>query len=87
MLRKSALADSLLERMCQWPTGMPPDAAGHRMMNVFLDEIRGAPIAPLHLTMPRHPRLLAMAATIAHNPADETDLDAWAHHWAGRAAA
>jgi methylphosphotriester-DNA--protein-cysteine methyltransferase len=28
--------------------------------------------------MPTHPRLQAMAAAIAQDPADETDLDAWA---------
>lgn len=86
VLRKSALADSLLERMCQWPSGMPPDAAARRVMQVFLDEMRAAPIDPLHLTMPRHPRLLTMAATIAAHPADDTDLDAWARQlgWSRR---
>ncbi|MRW92950.1 helix-turn-helix domain-containing protein [Duganella sp. FT80W] len=77
-LRMSPLAESLLQRMCAWPTGMPPDAAALRVMNVFLDEMRAAEPDPLHLTMPRHPRLLAMAAAIAEDPADETDLDAWA---------
>ncbi len=77
-LRMSPLAESLLQRMVAWPHGTPPDAAALRVMNVFLDEMRAAEPDPLHLTMPRHPRLLAMAATIAENPADETDLDAWA---------
>jgi AraC-like DNA-binding protein len=85
-LRVSPLAVSLLERMCRWPDGTPPDAAGLRLMNVFLDEMRAAPPDPLHLTMPRHPRLLAMAAAIAEDPADETDLDAWANQlgWSRR---
>jgi AraC-like DNA-binding protein len=78
VLRMSPLADSLLERMYRWPGGMPADAAGWRLMNVFLDEMRAAEEDPLHLTMPRQPRLLAMAAAIAENPADETDLDDWA---------
>jgi AraC-like DNA-binding protein len=77
VLRMSPLAQSLLERMCTWPDGAPTDEAGRRLMTVFLDEIRNAEPEPLHLTMPRHPRLLKMAATIAENPADETDLDAW----------
>lgn len=78
VLRMSPLAVSLLERMCRWPDGTPTDAAGVRLMHVFLDEVSAAEPDPLHLTMPRHPRLLAMAAAIAEDPADETDLDAWA---------
>lgn len=78
VLRMSPLAQSLLERMCTWPDGMPSDEAGRRLMNVFLDEMRNAEPEPLHLVMPTHPRLQAMAAAIAQDPADETDLDAWA---------
>ncbi|TFW18122.1 AraC family transcriptional regulator [Duganella callida] len=78
VLTVSDLARSLLERMCRWPEGTPTDAAGRRLMNVFLDEMRAADADPLHLTMPRHPRLAAMAAAIAEDPADDTDLDAWA---------
>ncbi|WP_332854164.1 helix-turn-helix domain-containing protein [Duganella sp. S19_KUP01_CR8] len=78
VMRMSALAASLLERMVAWPGGMPADAAGRRLMTVFLDEVRAADEEPLHLTMPSHPRLQAMAAAIADNPADETDLDQWA---------
>jgi AraC-like DNA-binding protein len=78
VLPMSPLAVSLLARMCGWPMGTPTDAAERRLMDVFLDEMRRARPAPLHLTMPRHPRLAAMAAAIAADPADETDLDAWA---------
>ncbi|MCU6500012.1 AraC family transcriptional regulator [Rugamonas sp. A1-17] len=78
VMRMSPLAVSLLERMCAWPRGMPADAAGRRLLTVFLDEVRTADEEPLHLTMPRHPRLQAMAAAIADHPADETDLDEWA---------
>lgn len=78
VLRMSPLADSLLKRMAAWPGGSPSGAAELRLMTVFLDEMRVAEPDPLHLTMPRHPRLQAMAAAIAQDPADETDLDAWA---------
>ncbi|RFP15918.1 MULTISPECIES: AraC family transcriptional regulator [unclassified Duganella] len=78
VMAMSPLAVSLLERMSAWPNGMPADAAGRRLMTVFLDEVRTADEEPLHLTMPSHPRLQAMAAAIADNPADETDLDEWA---------
>jgi AraC-like DNA-binding protein len=78
VLRMSPLTQSLLARMCTWPNGMPADQAGRRLLAVFLDEIRGAETDLLHLIVPRHPRLQAMAAAIAQDPADETDLDAWA---------
>lgn len=78
VMSMSPLAASLLERMVSWPSGMPADAAGRRLVTVFLDEVRAAGEEPLHLTMPSHPRLQAMAAAIADNPADETDLDEWA---------
>lgn len=78
VLRLTPLADALLERMCAWPQGTPDDDAARRLMMVFLDEIGRAEPDPLRLTMPRHPRLLTMAASIAENPADDTDLDGWA---------
>ena len=78
VLRIPPLAQALLDRMRAWPQGTPDDAAALRLMQVFLDEVSGAEADPLHLTMPRHPRLLAMAAAIADDPADETDLDSWA---------
>src|SRR5471032_1173293 len=65
VLRIPPLAQALLDRMRAWPQGMP-------------GEVAAAEADPLHLTMPRHPRLLAMAAAIADDPADETDLDSWA---------
>ena len=78
VLKFSPLAQALFDRMSSWPNGWPSDAAGHRLMEVFLDEMRVAQADPLHLTMPRHPRLQIMATAIAENPADDTDLDGWA---------
>lgn len=78
VLRLSPVASALFERMRGWPHGRPADAAEHRLMMVFLDEISRAEPDPLRLIMPRHPRLLAMATSIAENPSDETDLDGWA---------
>lgn len=82
VLTFSPLAQALFNRMCSWPQGWPSDDAARRVMEVFLDEMRVAQADPLHLTMPRHPRLLTMAAAIAENPADDTDLDTWAERLA-----
>ena len=78
VLRMSPLLEAMLDRMSLWPAGRPSDAAALRLMQVFLDEIGAAQADPLHLTMPRHPRLLDMATAIAQDPSDETDLDTWA---------
>ena len=82
VLTFSPLAQALFDRMCSWPQGWPSDEAERRVMEVFLDEMRVAQADPLHLTMPRHPRLQTMAAAIAENPADDTDLDTWAERLA-----
>ena len=82
VLTLSPLAQALFNRMCSWDQGMPGNPAERRVLDVFLDEMRAAQADPLHLTMPRHPRLLSMAAAIAENPADSTDLDTWAERLA-----
>ena len=82
VLTLSPLAQALFNRMCSWDQGVPGNAAERRVLAVFLDEMRAAQADPLHLTMPRHPRLLSMAAAIAENPADSTDLDTWAERLA-----
>jgi AraC-like DNA-binding protein len=78
VLRMSLLAHALLQRMATWPCGVAGDQAARRLMAVFIDEMNAAEHDPLHLTMPRHPRLLTMAAAIAEDPADATELDTWA---------
>jgi AraC-like DNA-binding protein len=82
VLTFSPLAQALFDRMCSWPQGWPGDEAARRVMEVFLDEMRVAQADPLHLIMPRNPRLLTMAAAIAENPADDTGLDTWAERLA-----
>ena len=51
-----------------------PDA---RLVAVVLDEIGAMRAAPLHLQMPRDPRLLAVTARLLADPADQRTLAAW----------
>ena len=49
-----------------------------RIMAVILDQIRNLPVAPLHLPLPRDPRLKRLVEALAENPADGRTLEQWA---------
>jgi AraC-like DNA-binding protein len=49
-----------------------------RLVGVLLDELDVARTAPLHLPMPRDPRLLAITAPLLADPSDKRPLGAWA---------
>jgi AraC-like DNA-binding protein len=45
---------------------------------VILDQMQGLSVAPLHLPMPRDPRLQAIAQGVLRDPADPRTLTHWA---------
>ena len=49
-----------------------------RIVAVLLDELTTARTAPLHLPMPRDPRLVIVTTRLLHDPADKRSLGAWA---------
>ena len=49
-----------------------------RLVAVLLDELVAARTAPLHLPMPRDPRVRAVTERLAADPADKRALAAWA---------
>lgn len=53
-----------------------------RVMRLILDEICAAPHAPLHVPMPRDPRLLRICRRLLEEPASEGDLAYWARYGA-----
>jgi AraC-like DNA-binding protein len=53
-------------------------SADERLMSVILDQIRSLPVAPLHLPMPRDPRLQIITTALTANPDDTRPLAAWA---------
>lgn len=80
-MRTSGLLKEAVLRMAQW-TDQPMDDTRLPLAQVILNEIRTLPTESLGLPMPRDPRLVRIANTLADTPADDRDLDAWAS-WAG----
>lgn len=48
-----------------------------RLMQVILDQVETLEIAPLHLPLPRHPRLAPILDALLLHPEDSRDLDTW----------
>ena len=48
-----------------------------RLVGVVLDELRDLQVAPLHLPLPRDPRLRAVTDSLMAAPSDNRDLAAW----------
>lgn len=78
VLHLTPLLRAMLERMREWPQRQTLAPRAERLLAAFLDEIGAAEADALRLVMPRHPRLLCLAAAILEDPADETGLDEWA---------
>jgi AraC-like DNA-binding protein len=52
-------------------------SAEGRLMQVILDQVETLEIAPLHLPLPRHPRLAPILDALLLHPQDDRDLDTW----------
>lgn len=48
-----------------------------RLVAVLLDELRELKVAPLHLPLPRDPRLMAITKSLMAEPGDNRDLTQW----------
>jgi len=48
-----------------------------RLVSVVLDELRELKVAPLHLPLPRDPRLKAVTDSLIAEPGDNRDLTQW----------
>jgi AraC-like DNA-binding protein len=57
-----------------------PSGREGRLVAVLLDELTTARTAPLHLPMPRDPRLVRITERLSADPADKRSLGAWARH-------
>lgn len=55
-----------------------PGGADDRLAAVLLDEIRSAPVAPLHLARPTDSRALRVVRALEADPSDARPLSAWA---------
>lgn len=76
----SGLLRALVERSAGWSDPERISAERERMIAVLLDEIRAAPTEPLHLPVPRDPRLARIARRLLECPEDNRTLDTLARH-------
>src|SRR5579862_870599 len=72
----SELLFAIVRRSLTWDPCFPLRAAEKRLIEVLRDEIR-KPGQPLHLPMPRDPRLAKVAHALMENVADQRTLDEW----------
>lgn len=49
-----------------------------RVMSLIVDELRVSDALPLHLPLPRDPRVKAICEALVENPADASTVDQWA---------
>lgn len=60
--------------------GATDDGRRARLLDVLCDELMAADVEPVHLPLPREPRLARLCRALAEHPDDPRDLDAWARH-------
>ena len=76
----SPLLRELILRAMEFEPLYPEQGVEQRLVAVLLDEIRSAPIAPLHLPLPSEARMRVVIDTLLENPADRRGLGEWASH-------
>jgi AraC-like DNA-binding protein len=81
----NALMRELVHRASAWTWNLELSERQERVLTVLLDEIREAPLEPLHLPMPIDRRLLRIAHAVLEQPQDNRSLEEWAA-WAGLSA-
>ncbi|OPH59084.1 AraC family transcriptional regulator [Paenibacillus ferrarius] len=78
VINVSDLMRALVQRTVSWGDQDILEPEQERLVAVLLDEIRRAPLEPLHLPMPADPRLLRIADMILKQPEDNRTLNEWA---------
>ncbi|HEY4091496.1 MAG TPA: helix-turn-helix transcriptional regulator [Luteibacter sp.] len=73
---------AVVKRAATWAPDAPMTPERERLLAVLLDEIRHAPVEPMHLPMPTDRRLRRVAMAMVEHPEDTRSIDDWAA-WAG----
>jgi AraC-like DNA-binding protein len=76
-IRTSGLLKEAVLRAGSW-AGDEWSARHNHVAQVILDEIRGLPVEPFGLPLPKDVRLQRIAQALIADPADERDLEQWA---------
>ncbi|MEO6026056.1 MAG: helix-turn-helix transcriptional regulator [Candidatus Binatia bacterium] len=78
VVQVTGLLRELILRVVGFTQPYPRDGHAARIVAVLFDEMAAARTAPLHLPLPRDPRLLAITERLSADPADKRELSAWA---------
>ena len=78
VLQVSPLLRELIVRVVAFAGPYAKDGREARIVGVLLDEVAAARTAPLHLPMPRDPRLRVITDQLTADPADRRSLAEWA---------
>jgi len=78
VVRVTPLLRECIERFFAFGPNWSDSRSDARIVRVMLDEIRGAPTAPLHLPMPSDERAYQVAIAIRSDPSVRRSIRAWA---------
>ncbi|MEQ7049940.1 helix-turn-helix transcriptional regulator [Paenibacillaceae sp. P-4] len=78
VINVSELMRALVQRTVSWRDQEILEPNQERIIAVLLDEIKLAPLEPLHLPLPVDPRLLRITDAILQQPEDNRTLNEWA---------
>ena len=82
VLSANELLRALVYRASNWTLEDALKPEQERVLAVLMDEMRRAPIEPLHLSIPTDRRLSRIAHAVLERPHDSRSLEEWAT-WAG----
>ena len=78
ILSLSSLLTEIVLRISKWKQNPPTTGFQQHLLAVLCDEIQNATEQPLHLPMPKDPRLRRFVEEISKEPRSERNLNAWA---------
>ncbi|MCK5362535.1 MAG: helix-turn-helix transcriptional regulator [Gammaproteobacteria bacterium] len=75
-----AFLRELIVKVCDLAERKEVPESYTRLVGVVLDELRNLKAAPLHLPLPRDPRLKSVTDSLMASPGDDRDLTQWGRH-------
>jgi AraC-like DNA-binding protein len=74
----SPLLRELIIAAVNIPPNYAPDSRADRLMQLLLDELNELEVLPLHLPMPREPRIRTVCEALVNRPGETSTADQWA---------